>query len=89
MGYNDKKIFIKLRQLHSNIRQTEHIYMALAALAVAGLGGLSTVGFRKLIDFGQDSLYLRDRYVMPVRICFHLPKAPYSTYLSLINRPAC
>jgi CIC family chloride channel protein len=40
----------QLRNLHADLRQTERLYMILAATAIGVLGGLSAVGFRKLIE---------------------------------------
>lgn len=59
-----KYTFSKLRQMHSNIRQTEHIYMILVALAIGLLGGLCAVGFRELIGLGQQSMWWQNNYTL-------------------------
>lgn len=40
----------RLRRLHANVRQTDHIYMVLVAVVVGLLGGFAAVGFRQLIQ---------------------------------------
>ncbi len=59
-----KYFFTKLRELHADIRQTEHIYMVLAALLIGLLGGFSAVGFRKLISLGQDIFWWQSDYTL-------------------------
>jgi len=46
--------------LHSNLKQTEHIYMVLVAIAVGVLGGLGAVGFRELIRLFQIVFWQTD-----------------------------
>ncbi len=46
-------ITLRLDRLHTDLRQTEHIYMILIALAIGLLGGLCAVGFRELIRIFQ------------------------------------
>jgi len=42
-----------MHRLHTDLRQTEHIYMILIALVIGLLGGLCAVGSRELIRIVQ------------------------------------
>jgi CIC family chloride channel protein len=54
-----------LHRLHAGVRQSEHVYMVLAALVIGLGGGLAAVAFRKLIGYGnlvawRDAQYTLD-----------------------------
>ena len=43
-----------LKQVHGELRESDHVYMVLVALLIGLGGGLFAVGFRKLIVLGNQ-----------------------------------
>ncbi|MBN1824875.1 MAG: chloride channel protein [Candidatus Eisenbacteria bacterium] len=51
-------------KLHDRLRQTEHVYMVLVALAIGLLGGLFSVAFRRFIHFVQVFAWRNDTFLL-------------------------
>jgi len=54
----------RLRQLHDNLRRTEHIYMVLVSVAIGLLGGFGAVGFRLLIRILNNVYWRQGEYTI-------------------------
>ncbi len=53
-----------LQDLHDGLRQTEQVYMVLAAVVIGLLGGLAAVGFRELIQLLNRVAWQESRYTL-------------------------
>ena len=53
-----------LRKTHADLRQSEHVYMVLAALLIGLGGGLFAVAFRKLIGLGNCIGWFESEYTL-------------------------
>jgi len=55
-----KTVVRAFQRVHTNLKQTEHIYMVLVSIVIGVLGGLGAVGFRESIRFIQTVFWQAD-----------------------------
>ena len=57
-------LFKWVPRVHGKLREAEHVYMMLVALAIGLGGGLAAVGFRELIGLGQWAFWHKPSYTL-------------------------